>query len=230
MNAAQYAHDNGLPIDAYKASGLPLGLTMDIRRGVISGICNESNVSQVRVAAHNSAGWSGWRGFTITVSKNVPYWDRIPVQSAKEGDYFSFSLAPYVHSDAGPIQEYWSSPLPQGLDLNAATGLITGSPAPGQAQTWYMTVKARNQFGWSGAAQLTIVLVQPSPPANPRISINGGAAHTNDPKVRLSLHADNMLSSDSMRITYTGGGDTGWISYATSKQITLKQADGKNTV
>ncbi len=82
-------------------------------------------------------------------------------------------------------------------------------PAPNQASDWDVSLRAQNAAGWSGPAQLSIHLESVQPPANPSLSINGGAQYTNQATVNLSLHADNMTASDSMRITYTGGGDTG---------------------
>ncbi len=230
LELSAYAHGNGLAITGYKAQGLPPGLYLDSSSGRIAGRTEQAGTYQVKVAACNQAGWSGWQGFTITVNQEVPHWKSIPPQTAEVGSSFRLDLSQYALSEGSPITAYQSSPLPQGLILDSSSGIISGVPAPHQASDWDVSLRARNAAGWSGPAQLSIHLHQVEPPANPGLSINGGASYTNQTAVSLALHADNMSSQDSMRITYTGGGDTGWIAYATSRRLTLLNSDGPNTV
>lgn len=72
--------------------------------------------------------------------------------SASEGQSFSYQLT----ASNNPTS-YAASGLPNGLAINTATGLITGTPADGTAGTVNVTLTATNSFG-SGNATLVLTL------------------------------------------------------------------------
>ena len=56
-----------------------------------------------------------------------------------------------------------ATPLPAGLSVNQATGVISG--APSTAGTYSVTISATNSHG-TGSATLVITIVNPAPPGN----------------------------------------------------------------
>ncbi len=65
------------------------------------------------------------------------------------------------------------------------------------------------------------------------VKINGGAAYTKSPSVKLSLSATDPSPASgvsSMRLKNDGGSWSGWMAYATTKSWALKKANGTRAV
>jgi photosystem II stability/assembly factor-like uncharacterized protein len=158
-NPAAYAVGTAIPANTPSSGGgavvsysvspaLPLGLTLNNSTGAISGTpAAVTATATYNVTATNFAG-STTVGVSITVSGAV-----VPPSA------LAYSVNPAVYtvgtaiapntpiSSGGAVVSYSvSPPLPAGLNLNATTGVITGTPAAVTAAMTY-TVTAANSAG-----------------------------------------------------------------------------------
>lgn len=120
----------GAPPLTYTASGLPNGLTLDEKTGVISGMTAKAGEFVVEVEVSNAEG-SSRRKMTVSVldlavgKPSEPVISGARAVGATPGRPFLF-LVPA--SGEGPLK-FSAESLPEGLSLDENTGIITGSVA-----------------------------------------------------------------------------------------------------
>jgi hypothetical protein len=142
--------------NSYSAAGLPAGLSIVPATGVITGTPTAAGTSLVTLGATNSSG-TGNATVTITVAPAgvAPVITNNPViASGTVGSPFSF----VVTASNSPIA-YTASPLPPGLSIVPATGVITGIPTV--AGTTAVLVQASNAYG-VGTSSITITVSAPT--------------------------------------------------------------------
>ncbi len=143
---------------SYSATGLPTGLTINRRTGLISGTPTAAGTWTVTIAAANRSG-TGNATLTLTVNPAAPV-----ITSATIGQWNSRKLPsptrspPPIHPPA-----YGATGLPAGLTVNSATGLISGTPTAAGTST--VTVSATNSGG-TGNATLTLTVNSAAPVAS----------------------------------------------------------------
>jgi hypothetical protein len=114
----------------YSASGLPAGLTINSSSGVISGtIAPGAAGSYVATVAATNGAVADSRTFNWTVNPLVNM-TSLADQANVEGDAVSLQVSA---SESGATLTYTAVGLPDGLSINAATGLISGTVAAGAA-------------------------------------------------------------------------------------------------
>ncbi len=145
----------GLPT-GYSASPLPAGLAVNSGTGVISGSPTAAGATVVTIGATNGTG-TGTASVAFTVAPaNVAPVIAIstPAVATVAGGVFGYTIA----ATDSPAS-YGASPLPPGLNIVAATGVISGTPTtPG---TTVVTLSATNGIG-TGTSILTIYVAPPS--------------------------------------------------------------------
>ncbi|MER5765892.1 putative Ig domain-containing protein [Streptomyces sp. NPDC002082] len=113
---------------SWSATGLPAGLSIGSSTGTITGTATTAGTSNVTVTATDNAGKTASAAFSWTVSTvtgTSPVLTNPGNQTVYIGKPVSLPLkatggtAPYAFKATG---------LPAGLSINAATGVITGSP------------------------------------------------------------------------------------------------------
>jgi hypothetical protein len=139
---------------SYGATGLAPGLTLNPASGVISGTLTTAGVFAGTVSATNATG-TGTAPLEITALIPAPVLTGTFRASGVYGSSFAYQIsatnAPVGFSAAG---------LPQGLVLNAQSGLISGTLA--QSGTFAIVLGATNSAG-SGSASLLLSVAQIPP-------------------------------------------------------------------
>jgi hypothetical protein len=149
---------------SYSADNLAgTGLALNASTGVISGAPNAAGTIVTHLTATNGAGASGAVTLTISVSNAtppppppppppVPTITSATSASAKVANAFSYQIT----ASASPTSFAADNLTGTGLALNAATGVISGTPSA--AGTIVTHVKATNANGTSPAVAVTITV------------------------------------------------------------------------
>ncbi len=177
LDVAQAFKDpNGDPL-TFTASGLPAGLTIDPKTGLVTGSIDHSasqggagGVYTVTVSASDGKAGSvaATETFTYTVANTAPVVvTPIAGQGVKDGQLFSLSTGASFKDGAFDTDtlSYSATGLPPGLTLNAATGQITGTiPSDASVKGPYtVTVSASDGQGGSVASTFTITSTNQAP-------------------------------------------------------------------
>jgi hypothetical protein len=113
----------GTPPITFGADGLPEGLSVNITNGVISGIPAVAGVFNLAVYATNAGQMTTTGALALTLDDDVPLITSATNASGKQGYAFTYSITASndpAWFDAGP--------LPTGLSVDNASGIISGIP------------------------------------------------------------------------------------------------------
>lgn len=123
------ATDASAPL-AYSATGLPSGMGINAATGVISGTPTAAGTSLVTVTVTDPAGNKGTARFTLTVTEvgdadsTAPVVTQLGAQKATQGTPVRIAVAA---TDDSAVT-YSATGLPAGVSIDAATGVISGTP------------------------------------------------------------------------------------------------------
>jgi len=170
---------------------LPNGLTLDQATGILSGTPTTSTATTVyTITAMNSAG-RATVGLTLTVLAAVvpPMALSYPANPVAYG--MGRAVAPNLPScSGGAVASYSVQPdLPDGLSMDQATGIISGTPTTPAAPSVY-TVVATNSAGTASVSLNLTVNANEVPPGslayrvNPALYTAGMAMPPNPPSCR----------------------------------------------
>jgi hypothetical protein len=138
---------------SFTASPLPSGLVLNSSTGVISGTPSGTGTTLASLTATNATGTSTPVTLTITVgaAAAAPVITSATSAPGTVGTPFSYTIAA-----TGSPTSFTASPLPSGLVLNGATGVISGTPTV--AGTTSAILRATNATGTSSPTTLTITV------------------------------------------------------------------------
>jgi len=129
----------GTPPITYGADGLPDGLSVNETNGLISGIPSVYGTFNLTLYATNGGAITA-SNLTVTLADDIPVIVSATNATGKQGFTFTYTIAATndpAWFDAGP--------LPLGLNVDNATGIITGIPLV--AGPFAITITTTNLYG-----------------------------------------------------------------------------------
>lgn len=131
------------------------GLFLNPVTGALSGTPTLQGVFNLTVRVTDSLNQSGQRSYSLTVNPGF----RITTETlpaATVGAFYEQTLL--LAGGTGPFVWSLSGVLPQGITLNASTGVLSGTP--NQAGTFAITVSVLDSLGQQTSRQLTLTASQ----------------------------------------------------------------------
>ena len=145
---------------SYGATGLPPGLIVNARTGVISGTTTDIGTFDVTISATNSGG-TGTATLALEIDPQIaPVITSALTAFGMEGTPFT-----YLITASNNPTSYGASGLPAGLTVNALTGVISGTPA--DIGTFNVTISAANLGG--NASAVLALEIDPNPIGEPPV-------------------------------------------------------------
>jgi hypothetical protein len=140
---------------SYSATGLPGGLTLNKKTGLITGTPTAIDGSyNVNLVASN-AGGAGSKALALTVAPTLPVITSAVSATGSVGSAFSYKIAA-----SNFARTYAVTGLPSGLSVNATSGVISGVPATAGNTT--VIVSASNGAG--NTTKSLALTIKPLPP------------------------------------------------------------------
>ena len=177
---------------SFTSSTLPIGLTLDPATGIISGTPTTGGVSNIILTAINALGQDAQ---TLVLTTTAPP----TVTSSTSGSLYEGGTFSYkVEATATPaVTAYGATGLPDGLVIDPATGIISGSVAT--AGTYSFTVSAENGIGVGTATYTLRVLSQVEQDAIPFNVVINKYLNTPDTVELLVIGNGNVGSTADLR-------------------------------
>jgi hypothetical protein len=182
---------------SYGATGLPGGLSINTTSGLISGTPSAAGTSTVTLTAMNSGG-TGTATLTLTINSAAPVITSATTASGTAGSAFSYQI-----TATNSPTNYGATGLPNGLNVNTTSGVISGTPSA--AGNSAVTLSATNSTG-AGNETLTITIGAPQLTISPSsVAFNGASVRSNATQtVTLTNSGNTTLNITAASITGTG--------------------------
>ena len=161
------------------AGSLPEGLTLEAPTGALAGTPTRSGDFTFTASVTDANGITAQRQFIVSVRDGMTFVTPGSVPSATAGLPYSFTLQ--ASGGSTPYSwTIWQGSLPDGLSLNASSGIISGTPSA--TGTFNFTVQVGDASNLTAVRVHTIAVGVPPPPA---ISLNGLAPQVRALEQRL---------------------------------------------
>jgi hypothetical protein len=196
------------------ASGaLPAGLQLNAASGVISGTPTTVGNSSFIILVTDSLQNVARKSLSINIANPA---NPVVVTSGNFNGTVLSAFSQTLTASGGTSPYTWSvtsGTLPSGLQLNSATGVISGTPsAPGTSQITFTATDANNQ---TGSKIISITIALPPPPVTsisvgsstqPAVGLSTGAPYPVDITGVLTLtFASSVGSPDGMETRFSNG-------------------------
>ncbi len=212
----------------FAAANLPAGLALNAQSGAMTGTPLSAGTTSVTISASNASG-TGSATLAITVAAAVlpPVITSAGTAAGTSGSAFTYQIS----ASNSPLGYGTSGSLPNGLSVNTATGLISGTPA--QTGSFNIQVLATNAGG-TGSRPVTITIaapVVPVPVISSATTASVDAGNLLNYRIQaagaVSFGAQNLPSG--LTVDPTTGVITGRVTLARSYQITLTATNATGT-
>lgn len=148
-----------------KGSSLPEGLSLDASSGIVSGTPAAAGVSEVMYTVSDSSNpaLTATQTYRLKIAPEPLTFESTLLQSGIAGRPTSQALV--AHGGTPPYN--WSvadGALPDGMTLNASTGIISGRPISAKTTAFTIRVKdsaARSETGWNSLKAWTARSINP---------------------------------------------------------------------
>ncbi len=174
------------------AGALPAGLSLNAATGVISGTPTGAGASSFTIRATDGIGATGSRAYSVTIAAAIIV-NPASLPNGTVGTAYSRT----VSATGGTGSKTFSvsaGALPAGLSLNAATGVISGTPT--SAGVYNFTIRGTDSIGAIGTRAYSVTI-------NPAIVVNP-----------TTLPGGTLGTAYSQTVSATGG--TGSYTYSVS--------------
>jgi hypothetical protein len=218
---------------------LPVGLSFDAITGAITGTPSVlTPASQYTVTAANSGG-------SVQATVNIAVIDVPPTNLLYGASPVVYTkgvaIAPDVPTAGGGPVVSWSSalPLPAGLTLDPATGVLTGTPTVVAATTTYIVTATNSGGSVNGLLTITVNDVAPrgvAYPANPAVFTKGVRISSDVPSSaggRVTSWSITPVLPAGLQFSTVNGMISGVptaLSPATGYSVTAQNSGGTQTV
>jgi hypothetical protein len=148
---------NGFPASTFIESGtLPNGVTFNSSTGVLTGtpMVNTSGIYTLHFTPTNAAGTGLTQTFTLIVDQ-APAITSGNSATFTEGMFSSFNIT----ATGFPTPSFSETgALPNGVTFNDTTGVLSGTPAAGTANTYLITIFAMNGVDPEASQDFTLIV------------------------------------------------------------------------
>ena len=174
------------------AGTLPAGLALNAASGVISGTPTTSGASSFTVRATDTNGAVGSRAYSVTMANPPVVVNPATLPGGAVGAAYSQVVSATGGTGGGYTFSVSAGSVGAGLTLNAATGVISGTPT--SAGTRNFTIRAQDSGGGSGTRAYSITI-------NAAIAVNPAALPGGT--VSVAYNQSVTASGGSGTFTYT---------------------------
>jgi putative Ig domain-containing protein len=154
------------------AGTLPAGLDLNSTNGAIAGTPTAAGTSSFTVRVQDAGGLSDTQALSITINPPAPpVITTTTLPAGTLGQFYSQT----VQAAGGTGARIWTisaGNLPQGLNLDQATGVISGTPIVAGPSNF--TVRVQDAAGQSDTQALSIVINLSNPPIITTTALPGG--------------------------------------------------------
>ncbi len=196
-NQAVAASPAGAYSYAVTAGSLPAGLTLDSASGALSGTPSTAGTANFTLTATGFGACVGSQAYALTINCPVVTLTPATLPSGSEGAPYNQTLA-QTGATGTLVWSISAGSLPNGLSLNAASGVLTGTTqAPG---TFSFTVRVTGGNGCSGERAYALAVANcPALTLTPQVL----------PNVRLGRAFSQTLAASGGQEPYTSSLTTG---------------------